>query len=624
MPGTWSISTTIRNPERNVPFLKALSKFEGQVFDERVQRNFFKELIKLKAYKPTGISKYFKDKYEEPEEFTYEEVEEIFSQVHYSNEQYDDDQEEIYAMRGRTAVGNLNKMGLVIARKSMGSVAISNLGKEVMSGNADLSNVFLRYCLKWQLPNLAEKGYKGFNIIPFIATLHVIHKINREWKRLGKKPVGISKVEFALFLITLIDYRNINKKVKEIIKFRLVCQALDKNERHKYVDMCFVETAIEVFNLSPSNEKVITKKVNNLFDYADSAIRYYRQTKMLIYRGNGRYVDLAPTRIVEIRSILQNFDGGAIEFDGIEDYLDYVADINQPVLPWENVEDLQSVYENLLDQANNLQKEIESQFRGQELHHFVLIQQELNSITEYNVEISRLREVIRTLQNDLSILKERSLQNIDSYIEKLMELANRRRSVSGQDPLNLEWYVAMSLMALDDAKEIAPNYAVGDDNIPLFTAPGGTADIECYYNAFNMICEVTLLKGRDQWYNEGQPVMRHLRDFEEKVLDRSNENYCLFIAPNIHRDTLNTFWMSVKLGYEGQIQKIIPLTIEQYVKVLEVVKVLNYQGKRVNHVEIKQLFDLIFESHKQAGNVSTVWLENIDVLIQQWGNSLSA
>jgi hypothetical protein len=74
MPGTWSISTTIRNPERNVPFLKALSKFEGRVFNEAVQRDFFKELIKLKAYKPMGLPKYYQDKYEEPEEFTYGEV----------------------------------------------------------------------------------------------------------------------------------------------------------------------------------------------------------------------------------------------------------------------------------------------------------------------------------------------------------------------------------------------------------------------------------------------------------------------------------------------------------------------------------------------------------------------
>jgi hypothetical protein len=621
MTGTWSISTTIRNPERNVPFLKALSRFEGRVFNEAVQRDFFKELIKLKAYKPMGLPKYYQDKYEEPEEFTYEEVSDLLSKVHYTNSDMDDDQDSIYAMRGRTAVGTLNKMGLVIARKSMGTVAISPLGKEVMSGNADLSNVFLRYCLKWQLPNLAEKGYKGFDIIPFIAALHVIDKVNKAWESVGEKPVGVSKEEFALFLITLIDYRDINKRVKDIIQFRLVRKRLNRNERNNYIDLCFRATAIEVFNLSSSDEKEITKKVNNLYDYADSAIRYYRQTKFMYYRGNGRYVDLSPTRIVEIRSILEHFNGGAIHFDSVEEYLDYVSDINQPVLPWENTEDLQSVYDNLFESAESLQLEIENQFRGQSLREFILIRQEMQTINEYNVEINRLRDIIKTLNNDLSILKERSLSNIEFYIEKLSELANRRRSVSGQDPLVMEWYVTLSLMALDDAKEISPNYIVGDDQIPLFTAPGGRPDIECYYHAFNMICEVTLLRGRDQWYNEGQPIMRHLRDFEDK--DSSKENYCLFIAPGIHRDTLNTFWMSVKMGYEGKVQKIIPLSIQQYVDVLKKVKELNLKGKRVNHVEIKQLFDMIFNSHEQAGLDSKAWIENFDTVIDNWYESLT-
>jgi hypothetical protein len=37
--------------------------------------------------------------------------------------------------------------------------------------------------------------------------------------------------------------------------------------------------------------------------------------------------------------------------------------------------------------------------------------------------------------------------------------------------------------------------------------------------------------------------MRHLRDFEEKT---KKESYCLFIAPQIHQDTLETYWISVK------------------------------------------------------------------------------
>jgi hypothetical protein len=622
LPGTWSISTTLRNPERITGFLKVLSRFEGEVFDERVQGLFFKELIKTKQYTPNGISEYYKSKFEDPEEFTEEELEDILSQVKYENKSFNNDQSKAYAMRGRTAVSNITKMGLAIAKESMGAVRITELGKKLLAGEIDLSTVFFRYFLKWQYPNPTEKGYSHFNINPFIAVLHVINKVNKKWEKLGNKPVGVSKEEFSLFLTTLIDYRDIDKCVDQIIKFRNEKRMLDKNEQQEYVEKRFIETAIEVFDLNPLDKKKVETKVNNLYDYGDSAIRYFRQTKLLYYRGNGRYIDLAPTRIVEIQRLLDNFDGSAIGFQKADDYLNYMSDINQPALPWENIEDLKSVYENLLEKANSLQIDINNQYGGQALHQFNLIKKDLSTIEEYNAEISHLRDVIKTLNNDLTILKERSLANLDFYIEKLLELANRRRSISGQDPLNLEYYVTQTLMAIDDAREISPNYSVGDDNMPIFTAPGNSPDIECYYSTFNMICEVTLLRGRDQWFNEGQPVMRHLRDFEDKVGNQSIDNFCLFIAPNIHRDTLNTFWMSVKLGYEGQIQKIVPLTINQYVTVLKKIKELNERGKRINHQEFKKLLSDIYKSNEAAGNDSTVWFNNIDTVIENWYISL--
>ena len=117
--------------------------------------------------------------------------------------------------------------------------------------------------------------------------------------------------------------------------------------------------------------------------------------------------------------------------------------------------------------------------------------------------------------------------------------------------------------------KIAPNYPIGDDYEPTFTAPANKPDIECYYSSFNSICEVTMLVSRDQWFNEGQPVMRHLRDFEDN--STSNINFALFIAPTLHRDTLNTFWMASKYEYEGNKQKIIPLTINNLVEILTVI-----------------------------------------------------
>ncbi|MFU0784682.1 MAG: AlwI family type II restriction endonuclease [Thermoanaerobacterium thermosaccharolyticum] len=297
-----------------------------------------------------------------------------------------------------------------------------------------------------------------------------------------------------------------------------------------------------------------------------------------------------------------------------------MADINQPILPWEDLESLKQVYTNLLDTAINLQNSIEQNYKGQSLHKFNLVKTEYQSPSEYNAKINELRTIIKILNTDYLILQERNLNNLPNYIEELNALATRRGTISGQDPLNLEYYTAQTLIALDDARQIMPNYSVADDNMPTFTAAGDKPDIECYYDDFNMISEVTLLRGRNQWYAEGQPVMRHLRDFEDKNPDK--ENYCLFIAPIIHRDTLNTFWMGIKLGYEGKKQKIIPLTISQYITVLQ--KVIELKSKyniRIKQKNIKDLIDDLYNSSENFTD-STEWIRTFDDIIENWSMKL--
>lgn len=98
MPGTWSISTTLRNPERIKGFLKVLARFEGEVFDEETQSRFFKELIKTKQYKPNGLSEYYNNRYEEPGEFTEDELFDIIDQLKYKNKSFNDDKNKVLAI----------------------------------------------------------------------------------------------------------------------------------------------------------------------------------------------------------------------------------------------------------------------------------------------------------------------------------------------------------------------------------------------------------------------------------------------------------------------------------------------------------------------------------------------
>ena len=176
----------------------------------------------------------------------------------------------------------------------------------------------------------------------------------------------------------------------------------------------------------------------------------------------------------------------------------------------------------------------------------------------------------------------------------------------------------IALNIFNDALLIKPNTIVGDDNEPINTAPGGVADIECYYETYNAICEVTTLTSRDQWINEGQPVMRHLRQFEESS-DKGN-NYCLFVAPKLHQDTVNTFWNSVKYEYEGIKQKIIPITIEQLILLLEGVKKVHSGNQKLNHELLKELLDNC--SDTQGLSSSREWIPNIQKEIVGWVQDL--
>lgn len=226
--------------------------------------------------------------------------------------------------------------------------------------------------------------------------------------------------------------------------------------------------------------------------------------------------------------------------------------------------------------------------------------------------INDLREVRKNLQEKDNHIKSQPVSSITQYIEqleKIFEFENR--------PLMLEYLSTMGLHALNDAKEIKPNYPVGDDNEPTSTAPGGMADIECFYEDFNMICEVTMLNGRDQWFNEGQPVMRHLRDFEN-----SNKNACcIFIAPTIHTDSAETFHIANTIGYKGIKQKIAPLTIKQFIELLKTLKNMREANRHFTHANLKNLVDEIAESANKITN-SDEWVSNTQNIVNNWSEGL--
>lgn len=610
MKKPWSISTTVRNPERLRGFLRVLKTLDGEPFDVKNQIKYQILLIQNRVYgfnSPqfyNGLSNEQIELIDDPKrKITYKQAEEIFYSKKYNDPPH----------RGRESLNPLKKFGFAIVIDS--KIKITPLGHYFLREDYDIGEVFFRSFLKWQIPNPDSRGFRaeeGFAIKPFIGTLHLINQVNKKWKSLGHKPVGINKEEFSIFMPTLIDFQGISTQADKLIDFRqrVNKQKTDKTKRvfkKKYKQQFASEF------LGKRDKGAVELLIKNLKDYGDNTVRYFRLTRYIFIRGGGFYIDLEPRRSVEINKLLETDNACPLKFKDIGEYHAYISDISQPVLPWETDVELRRIAMDLVNQVKRYDEDLKT--KEITFPHFDY--REVQDLDERALKryINELRIYRRKLQ-DLEIRHQS--QNIKK-IEECIYLLKNIHELDLKKSIELEKWASFALNALNDALEIRPNYPVGDDNEPTFTAPANKSDIECFYERFNTVCEVTMLTNRSQWYYEGQPVMRHVRDFEDKHPDK--DTYCLFVAPRLHQDTAETFWMAIKYGYKGTKQKIVPLTITQFITLVEVLLDIKKQGKRFRHDELMKLYDDVLSITEKVEG-SDRWVKKIPDIIKAWKKSI--
>lgn len=574
MKQLWSCSTTMRNPERAYQFLSTIAEMEGRDWTNNAQEELQSRLIKNRFYIPTKIDilpetlqKVFCDL---NHALTLEEAKSIFYAQQYK-----------YApIRGRTSFDPIEKMGLVALIEN--KITITDMGRRFLDGEIEIGDVMLAYLLKFQYPNPLMKGFSDYNTKPFINALRLIKYVNQKCRERGIREKGISKLEFGIFALSITNYEEVENIAEQLLCFRTETDKLNDSEKGIYIKD-FINEYLRDFK-NPQE---------NIHEYTDNIIRCLRLTKYIYIRGGGYYIDLEPRRMLEINAILSDLSGQA-DYYSVESYYAYIGDYYGYTLPFESVENLQKIASDIVDEINGLKIELRKEIFAIELK---------TEIKELKIQIENLRKERLSLQNE-------KLKYTYNDIAKIDEAENALKNINklGIKPsIALEKWANIALNIIDDATLIKPNSPLGDDNEPTFTAPAKVPDIECYYENFQSICEVTMLTGRDQWFNEGQPVMRHLREFENK--NTSVPSYCLFVAPRIHNDTINTFWFSVKYEYEGAKQKIIPITISELIELLEVVKSAKNNGVRISHTDFMNFYDRCAAIENIV--TSTMWREHI-------------
>jgi len=286
MKKPWSITTTLRNPERLRDFLIVLKNIEGEGWDLETQKKYQILLIKYRKY-GCGSNQFYNGLSPEQinlindlnKEISFKEAEDIFNTKSYEDP----------AMRGRQSINPLKKLGLVSIKE--GKVCITDLGRLLLKEDYDLGEMFFRSFIKWQVPNLDNDDYslaEGYGIKPFIGTLHLINTVNKKTIANGEEPKGISKQEFSLFVPTLVSYKNIEKYAEEIIKLRTELEGKNKQE-HKKLFEKYQKQFVRNF-LGCKNTREIEKLSNNLKDYGDNAIRYFRLTRYFYVNWQGSMV----------------------------------------------------------------------------------------------------------------------------------------------------------------------------------------------------------------------------------------------------------------------------------------------------------------------------------------------
>ncbi|MGN0739785.1 MAG: AlwI family type II restriction endonuclease [Christensenellales bacterium] len=557
MKQLWSCSTTMRNPERAFPFLSTIAEMENREWTKEAQEELQSRLIKNRFYIPTKIDilpQELQDSFNDlNHKLTLEEAKTIFYAQNYKDA----------PMRGRTSFDPLEKMGLVALINN--KISITDMGQRFLDGEIEIGDVMLSYLLKFQYPNPLMKGFDDYNTNPFINTLRLIRYVNEKCRNQNLKEKGISKLEFGIFALSIVDYSEVESISEKLLNFRKQYEILKTEKEKSAYSEKYISEYLADFNNPQKNIK----------EYTDNIIRCLRLTKYIYIRGGGYYIDLEPRRMYEINAILNDLTGEA-NFYSIESYQAFIGDYYGYTLPFEKVSVLTKIATDIQIEINELQKSLQKPVSTINL---------TDNIDELKKQIHNLRNERLALQNETLKFKYEDNTKITEAEEALRNITKLEIKPS----IALEKWANVALNIIDDANLIKPNSPLGDDNEPTFTAPAKVPDIECFYDTFSSICEVTMLTGRDQWYNEGQPVMRHLREFEYKHSE--TPNYCLFIAPRLHDDTINTFWIAVKYEYEGAKQKIIPITITELIEILEVFKTAKSQNIKIPHTKMMEFYN---------------------------------
>jgi len=639
----WTIgNTTVRNPERlkaGLAILKA--EFEGHPWSYENQRRFLERLDEEGLYE-AGSAK-------------------------------SPDQKE---QHGRTWGSVYNELGLIFAYRSEGNLLITPVGNALLDEKSRPDEVYLRQLLKYQLPNpLPRKHgpeYIGVSVLPFLVALKMVKELD------GMSKEEMSIFLFSTMSMTEVDglieeakrFRKdrgnqSNREARDRFTYNYNINKLsnlfsdDLEERYELIEKLytmgsgnitflrspdavnlanqiartgkgsmtqraqrFVRELISAIqrgeNLSEIKNKFkyyyIDIKRDTLRDYGDLNFRYLRLSGLFTARGNkmvfsSEKVDLAEHILTQDWTV-KPLNKGFLE--------DWFWNPDKPRLPLDDREFLSRRATKLQEDQAKLRKGLKTPLP---VAKEIKVEKPIEELP-----LKDLKFTVYQLENQALVLKElayyeklqepNSVDEIDQYYNQIL----RGELLGGNKPAHFEWNTWRGFLAIDRLScfpHETRNFPIDDDLMPTDFALPNKPDMNFTYKDFNLVVEVTLLTGPNQWSAEGEPVPRHIARVQAAS---DTPTIGVFIAPIINVNTAVEFYSFLKqrpyIMDNGKklYLTIIPLSLDQWRSLLRLFKEI-----RFSPVDLRNLLEDIAR-HEMTPSITdgSQWIDLFPSMIKRW------
>ena len=523
-----AFDTTLRNPYRIPGFIAIFKEYEGEILSSDLILKIEAEIIQQKKFEPTKrtlgtykkvhngkfhfeaddqsngaqdrVNKYFNEwANSEPGSVH---LDKIIYLLKNTVTDHNDHWDGGWESRLWTQCKFLNELGLVYMEKNQvikisptGNLMLKQYGNDIDTSSY-IQSAYLSAFSKYQVNNPFRKNTIKVNFFPLV--LQVIKYLKEKY---GRPGIFYQDITFIIAWGS-----NDHVQLAEYIQaFR------NKFHYNNVSEELVYSYAMNLLDNSTANDKIaeasqkFIKKKSRLYKFEqltqetrDEVIRKLRMTRLISFRGAGRFIDLNELEIDKINHIIKSYDKNIDNFQNEQAYFDYMGTVDDKLI----------FHDDKIDIALSSTAKEKAIINFAQSHDWDYLKQQISIISSG------------------SDTKDALLRFIDK-------------------PARLEFLCSVIIKKKLPNVIVKANYLADDEGIPYGTAGGqhgnsvGT-DIDVYESDTHAIVEPTAATSRSfQVEHELPSIRNHVfgsKDKDSKEGSLYRQWFALFIAPKLVKD----------------------------------------------------------------------------------------